>query len=186
MGRHFRHITAYERAWWGIFLTTIAAGPVSVFVVLVVQRMTGSRASAWGIMFGTWVVFSAYAMIASAIVGAVGATICAGIVRRRPLHRSLPFLFLATVVAESSAFILLWLHGVGMFVLGPILIVVVQMAASFFVRGRRYVVWTASESQCASCGYSLAGLEPTKTSVCPECGEALPVKCEAEEGEEEK
>jgi hypothetical protein len=192
-------MSAYERAWWGVFLTTIAAGPVSAFVVLLIQRVQGANASPWGSLSATWLVVSAYAAIASAIVGSVGATICAGIIRRRRLQRTLPFLFLATVVAESGAFILLWIHGVGMLVFGPILIVVVQVIASFLVRGRRHAVWTASESQCASCGYSLVGLDRAKTTVCPECGEALPVNgvapashaprhpqsCEAEEEEKE-
>jgi hypothetical protein len=110
-------------------------------------------------------------------IGAFSATVCAGIIRHRSLKHTLPLFFLLTVVAGVVSAPVMAMYFPVSLLLGPVMIVVAQVLASFValsVKPDPGLVALERADACANCLYLLTGLDREKTTVCPECGEALP------------
>jgi hypothetical protein len=166
-------LSPYERAWWGVFFTTAVACPAIVIVLWIIASMNGGGF----ILRGNTVVLGLIVPMLVAIpIGAFSATVCAGIIRLRSLNQTLPLFFLLTVVAGVVGAPFMVLVFPVTLVLGPVMIVVAQVLASFVALSLKpdpRLVAMEMTGQCAHCGYSLAGLDRAKTEVCPECGAAL-------------
>lgn len=172
-------LASFEGAWAIVFLSTLASGVCTVWVWAL---MSGSPA---GFLSGT---NPLEIMLVSAIVGAVVAaplgvfsgTICAPFLTNRPKRTVAWTIAVCSFAAGplTAPFI-----GLG----SAVAVVVVQVLASLvlFVRFPNETRAVMAGRLCVGCGYSLTGLDCAKTTVCPECGEALLVKREAVLGEAE-
>jgi hypothetical protein len=161
-------VASFEGAWAMVFLSTLASGVCTVWVFAL---MSNSRT---GVFSGTnpleLVFVSALlgAMVAAPI-GMVSGTICAPFLTNRP-KRAVVWTIAGCSFAGplSAPFI-----GLG----SALAVVALQVVASLvlFVKFPNTSRQVMAGILCGGCGYSLAGLDRAKTTVCPECGEALPV-----------
>jgi FtsH-binding integral membrane protein len=162
----------YRRAWWGVFLTSLAATAVDAAIVFAIYIGLNTRDIPADILRD--LVFMGLIVVPAS---AVGATICAKIIRLRPLKQTLPMFFLLVAIAGFLSIPVSLLILPARIVVPPVMVVSAQLAASAIalsVRRDPRIVAMERPGLCGGCGYSLAGLHRAKTTVCPECGEALP------------
>jgi hypothetical protein len=167
-------LSPYERAWWGVFFTTIVAGPAILAVLWIIASVNGRGLIHRGNAVIVGLIVATLVMIP---IGAFSATVCAGIIRHRSVKHTLPLFLLLTVVAGvvSAPFMVLFFPAT--LVLGPVMIVVAQVLASFVALSLKpdpRLVALERADACANCLYLLTGLDRTRTIVCPECGAGLP------------
>ncbi len=166
-------LSPYERAWWGVFSTTVAAGP-AIFVVLGIIAVVNGRGST--LLSNAVIVGLIITTLVMIPIGAFSASMCAGIIRLRSLKQTLPMFFLLTVLAGVLSIPAMVIFFPFSLVFGPVMIVGAQLVASgiaLSLKPDHRLVAMENPGSCPQCGYSLAGLDRTRTNACPECGAAL-------------
>lgn len=160
-------ITGYWRAWWIVFFSTIVSGMLacaSLFTVSSIQ-VPGQGPPGFAGVAQIAMLSVLFGGIVAVPVGVLSATACAFVLQYTPVRRIvLPILLTSVVVGVITAPVFIVFSAIG--------VLIAQFIASVLIGGQEMDRDGIDRMQC-ECGYSLLGLDRSKTSVCPECGEPI-------------
>ena len=161
-------LVSFEAAWAIVFLCTIASGVSTVWVFALMSNSPSGVFSGTHPLEGLFVSALLGAMVAS-ILGMISGTICAPFLTNRPKGAVIWTIAGCSLVAGPVSAPFIGLGSAGA-------VVVSQVIASLvlFVRFPNTSSQVMAGFLCAGCGYPLSGLDRAKTTVCPECGGAIP------------
>lgn len=153
-----------------VFLSTIASAVLAFFSLSVTWSLLtpGAIGAWWGLFVSGWWVAAAVGVVVGLLSGLVVSVILDGL-PARPVYRAIPLVSIGVGVV-TAPFLFFW---------SAIAVVAAQLFAAWALYAKLNRTADDRENPCASCGYPLAGLDPTKTNACPECGDALPASSNA-------
>jgi hypothetical protein len=163
-GESSLHPSGFWSAWRIVFFSTIASGALAS-LTLMIAWLVAHHGAGWFAeapnaqeIMGVAI----YASLCATAGGMVSATICAPLLMRKPRRRVL------RNIAITSLIVGVLFSPLFIFSVVPVLIAQVIVSGVMCLDDEK-----VGSSVCAKCGYSLDGLDRAKTTVCPECGEAL-------------
>lgn len=163
-------LAGYAKAWLIVFAATVVSDVLAYWSVMIVWSASRgwSRAIPSLSSFRAALHMTVFAILFAGLAGLISATICALLLRSTPTRRIVWPIFVSSVVVGVLTAPVFQIYSALMVIIAQIFVSIMLGAPESDDE-----IKPVDDEVCQECLYSLAGLDRSRTDVCPECGVAL-------------